>query len=83
MTAPDMTKPAPSREARAVAPKEKTTQVAFRLADTLLGRLDRYAKQLDREHPGLVHSRVDALRVLLTRALDEAEENETKKPRRT
>jgi hypothetical protein len=51
-------------------PREPTTQVAFRLADRLLSRVDRHAKRLADEHPGLQFSRADAVRDLLTRALD-------------
>lgn len=52
---------------------EATTQVAFRLPESLLKRLDRHAERLSQEHPGLTFTRVDALRTLLTRALDEVE----------
>jgi hypothetical protein len=51
-------------------PHEPTTQVAFRLADRLIARVDRYAKKLSKEHPGLQFTRADAVRDLLTRALD-------------
>lgn len=50
-----------------------TKQVAFRLEEELLARLDRYAERLAAENPGMRFTRADALRVLLTRALDEAE----------
>lgn len=47
-----------------------TEQVAFRLPSTLIARLDDYAKQLAIEQPGMRVTRTDAVRVLLTRALD-------------
>ena len=53
--------------------KEPTTQVAFRLPDSLLKRLDRHAERMNAENPGLDFSRADALRSLLTRSLDAIE----------
>lgn len=48
-------------------------QVAFRLDPDLVKRVDAYAKQLATEQPGLDFSRADAVRVLLTRALDQVD----------
>lgn len=59
-------------------PKESTTQVAFRLSDRLLARVDRHAKRLSKAERGVLYTRVDAVRDLLTRALD-AIEGETSK----
>jgi len=53
--------------------KEPTQQVAFRLPDSLVARLDRHVERMTKEHPGLDFSRADAVRSLLTRALDEIE----------
>jgi hypothetical protein len=53
--------------------KEPTTQVAFRLPDSLIARLDRHVERMGKEHPGLDFSRADAVRSLLTRALDQIE----------
>jgi len=53
--------------------KERTTQVAFRLPDSLIARLDRHVERMSKEHPGLDFSRADAVRSLLTRALDQIE----------
>jgi hypothetical protein len=53
--------------------REKTKQVAFRLSVSLLKRLDRYAERLRLEAPWSNANRADAVRALLTRALDEAE----------
>jgi hypothetical protein len=53
--------------------KEPTTQVAFRLPDGLIARLDRHVERMGKEHPGLDFSRADAVRSLLTRALDQVE----------
>jgi hypothetical protein len=55
----------------------KTTLVAFRLEDELLKRIDAYAKQLEQETPGLKLARVDAVRVLLLRALGEIDKGQT------
>jgi len=52
--------------------KEPTTQVAFRLPDGLIARLDRHVERVAKEHPGLDLSRADAVRSLLTRALGRA-----------
>ncbi len=51
----------------------KTTLVAFRFENELLKRIDAYVKQLEQETPGVKLARVDAVRVLLIRALAEAE----------
>lgn len=55
-------------------PREPTTQVAFRLADRLLSRVDRHAKKLSKEHPGIQFTRADAVRDLLTRALNASDQ---------
>ena len=54
-------------------PHEPTTQVAFRLADRLLSRVDRHVRRLGKASPGLRFTRADAARDLLTRALDSVE----------
>jgi hypothetical protein len=59
-------------------PKESTTQVAFRLSDRLLARIDRHAKRLSKAERGVVYTRADAVRDLLTRALDIAERETAK-----
>jgi hypothetical protein len=59
---------------------EKTQQVAFRLSLSLLKRVDRHAERLRREAPWSNANRADAVRALLTSALDEAEG--AKQPRR-
>ena len=48
-----------------------TTQVAFRLPNDLLQRVDAYADQMRRDVPGMNASRADAVRVLLNKALEE------------
>ena len=53
--------------------KEETTQLAFRLPKSLLARVDAYAKRLNAATPGLDVTRTDAVRTLLTQALDRAE----------
>jgi hypothetical protein len=39
----------------------------------LIARLDRHVERMSQEHPGLDFTRVDAVRLLLTRALDQIE----------
>ena len=53
--------------------KETTTQLAFRLPDSLVARVDAYAKRLNAVTPGLDVTRTDAVRALLTQALDSVE----------
>jgi hypothetical protein len=57
--------------------KEKPPAIiGFRPAkgdDALLGRLKSHVERMDAEMPGMKHSLSDAMRTLLTRALDEAE----------
>lgn len=59
-------------------PKESTTQVAFRLSDRLLARIDRHAKRLGKATSGVVYTRADAVRDLLIRALDITERESAK-----
>lgn len=58
-----------------------TVAVAFRVPLQLVHRLDQHAKRMGQQTPGLVYSRVDALKVLLTKALDQ-EEKRTGGPER-
>jgi len=51
---------------------------AFRLPDDLIGRVDAYAKRLEAEQPGITVTRADAVRALLTRALDPTGDNARK-----
>jgi hypothetical protein len=44
-----------------------------RRPDSLIARLDRHVERMSKENPGLDFTRVDAVRSLLTRALDEIE----------
>jgi metal-responsive CopG/Arc/MetJ family transcriptional regulator len=57
-------------------PSEPTTQVAVRLPDRLLARVDRHAKRLAKQERGVQFTRTDAIRDLLTRALEVVEEKE-------
>lgn len=52
---------------------EETRNVTFRLSVDLVDRLDLYAEYMQHHTPGLKVSRVDALRNLLVKGLDEAE----------
>jgi hypothetical protein len=71
-------------EGETMSPREKetkTTQVALRLPKKLLERLDEHAKRMSAAMPGLTFTRVDAVKSLLTKALDEAEaEAKRRKP---
>lgn len=58
-----------------------TKQVAFRLDEALLDRVDAYADQMTQETPGVQFSRVDAVRFLLTHALDKLEKRSPQKRR--
>lgn len=49
---------------------ESKKQVAFRLPESLISRIDAFAERCERERPGLSVSRTEALVILLTRALD-------------
>lgn len=53
--------------------KERGTQLAFRLPDELVERIDEHVKRLGRDNPGLDFTRTDAVRSLLVRALDDVE----------
>lgn len=50
-----------------------TTQFGFRLPDELVERLDSYVERMRDATPGLEFTRADAVRVLLTSALDAAD----------
>lgn len=50
--------------------------VAFRLKSDLLERLDQHAVRMEQTNPGLTFSRSDAVRVLLTAALEQAEKRD-------
>lgn len=56
-----------------------TKQVAFRLDEDLLDRVDTYAEQMTQDTPGVQFTRVDAVRFLLTLALDELEKGPARK----
>ena len=58
-----------------------TKQVAFRLDEKLLKRVDSYAKKMGEATPGLEYSRVDAVRFLLTHALTDLESRRGKPTR--
>ena len=51
---------------------EKIKQVGFRFPESLIMRLDAYAKKMEGEMPGLRFTRADAVRVLLEKGLTEA-----------
>lgn len=63
----------PRRRAVTGREKEETEQVAVRLARSLLERVDGHVERLRAQVPGISFSRADAIRSLLTEALDRAE----------
>lgn len=62
-----------SHVAKTPSDRSENEQLAFRFPKDLIARIDRYVTRLESEHPGLEFSRSDAVRTLLTRALDEIE----------
>jgi hypothetical protein len=58
---------------------EKTKQLAIRLEEPLLARIDAYVERLKKERPGIDVNRTDAVRSLLTMALDQLEAPEKKR----
>jgi len=64
-----------------MAPKanERGVQLAFRVPADIVQRLDAHAARLSRDNPGLEFTRTDAVRTLLTRALDEVESGEKRR----
>lgn len=58
-----------------------TKQVAFRLDEELLERVDAYAERMTQATPGIQFTRVDAVRYLLTHALDERDKEASRKRR--
>ena len=60
----------------------KQTQLAIRLPAELIDRLDQHAERMNRDHPGLGATRADAVRTLLTAALDRVEAAEPRKGKR-
>ena len=61
---------------------EATTQSAFRLHNSLVATLDGYAERMTNAQPGMVFTRADAVRVLLTRALDGEPRAKAGRPRK-
>jgi hypothetical protein len=59
---------------------QATTQVAFRWPDAFIDRIDRHLTRLGRLAPGLELTRADAVRSLITDALDRAEAADEAKP---
>jgi broad specificity phosphatase PhoE len=55
---------------------EPGEQIAIRLPKELVARIDRHAERLAEQNPGLAFTRSDAIRTLLTRALNIAEQQD-------
>ena len=58
---------------------EPTVQVAFRLPESLIARLDEYVEHMKRSAPGVNVTRADAVRYLLNRGLDGDAETKRKR----
>lgn len=57
-------------------------QLVVRLPQALVERLDAYAERMREELPGAKFKRAEAVRVLLTRALDTIERSERRRRKR-
>lgn len=68
--------------ARPLAHGEPTVQVAFRLPESLVERLDTFVERQREALPGLNFTRADAARILLMRGLDAAEARPPARTRR-
>ncbi|HEX2876309.1 MAG TPA: hypothetical protein VHP33_33885 [Polyangiaceae bacterium] len=55
----------------ATKPLGNDSQLVVRLPAALVGRVDQFAERMRAELPGLRFARAEAVRVLLTRALDQ------------
>jgi len=64
-----------------ILPAMATKQMNFRMPPELIARLDRYVERLRREHQGVIWTRTNALRRLLSRALDQEEAKKAGKKR--
>lgn len=62
---------------------EATRQCAFRLPESLVQRVEAYRDAMSNDHPGVKYTLADAVRALLTRALDSEEERRPKAGKRT
>ena len=50
-----------------------SSQIAVRLPNALLAKIDAFRAEIEKAQPGLEPSRADAVRILVTRGLDAAE----------
>lgn len=64
-------KPAAKSSRRVRSRRGNDSQLVVRLPGALVGRVDQYAARMRRELPGVRFARAEAVRVLLTRALDQ------------
>ena len=62
------------RKAKRGLDGHQDAQLVVRLPQELLDRLDAYAERMRTEMPGARFKRAEAVRVLLTRSLDESEQ---------
>ena len=60
----------------------RTNQIGVRVDDALLQALDAYAAKLSADNPGMNMTRADAIRVLLTRGLQDFQANQQQPPKR-
>jgi len=64
---------------RAKAPAGNDHQLVVRLPSALVGRVDAFAERMRSELPGTRFARAEAVRVLLTRALDQSSNSKGKR----
>jgi hypothetical protein len=68
--------PRKSKEEPDQKSSEQTEQLAFRLPKSLVDRLKTHVERMNNMLPGMSFTRVDAVRTLLTKALDDVEAEE-------
>jgi hypothetical protein len=59
---------------------EDTQQVALRLPTEMIRRADAYAAALAKEHPGMIYTRTDALRIILAKHLPPVPPEDVEEP---
>lgn len=78
---PEMTSPT-TRDRERTESMANEKQVSFRLPADLVDRIEAHARRLQANAPGMTVTRADVVRMLLTRAIVEAEAEQGTKPRR-
>ncbi len=79
---PELTAPTAHDRERTDRMAANEKQVSFRLPADLVDRIDAHAQRMQANAPGMTVTRADVVRMLLTRAIVEAEAEQGTKPRR-